>query len=147
GDLFVTFRWTTPSDGPLPEPEARAAILADHDGRVDSYGIELQLTNLAETPKEASATITVEAEDGDSITFDAERAGGDCWPEGTVYWDGPDDKGLEAAKLGDGPFRYVVELTLDGREYVGTATWPEDVIKGNEPSAALEFTPDLPAVR
>ena len=29
GDLFVTFRWTTPSDGPMPVPEARLAVLAD----------------------------------------------------------------------------------------------------------------------
>lgn len=46
GDLVVTFRWTTPSDGALPVPEGRLAVLADHDGRVDSYGIELELTNL-----------------------------------------------------------------------------------------------------
>lgn len=29
GDLFVTFRWTTPSDGTLSPPEARLAVLAD----------------------------------------------------------------------------------------------------------------------
>jgi hypothetical protein len=32
GDLFVTFRWTTPEDGPLPRPEARLAVLGEHDG-------------------------------------------------------------------------------------------------------------------
>jgi hypothetical protein len=57
GDLFVTFRWTTPTDGPLPVPEARLAVLAGHDGRVDSYGVELEVINLARTPKRASATI------------------------------------------------------------------------------------------
>ena len=147
GSLSVTFQWATPIDGPLPEPEARAAIVSGEEGHPVSYGVELELTNLAETPDEASATITVEAHDGDSITFEAERARQHCWPEGTVYWDGPDDKGLQAAELGDGPFEYTVELTLDGQRYVGTGTWPMDEIRGNEPSVSLDFNPDLPSLR
>lgn len=63
---------------------------------------------------------------------------------GTVYWDGPDARGLAAAALGDRPFTYEVELVLDGLHYVATAEWPADVIAGNEPSVALEFDPDLP---
>jgi hypothetical protein len=147
GDLSVTFRWTTPTDGPLPEPEARVAILSGDPGQLESYGVELHLSNLAETPEEASATITVEADDGDSIAFEAERAHGGCWPEGTIYWDGPDDKGLEATELGRGPFEYTVELTLDGQRYVARAMWPRDEIRGNEPSVALDFTPELPRLR
>jgi hypothetical protein len=146
GDLFVTFRWTTPSDGPLPTPQARLAVLADHDGRPDSYGVELELTNLARTPRQALATVTVQAADGDALTFNAERSHTQCWPEGTVYWDGPDEKGLAAAALGEGPFTYRVELVLDGARYVATATWPADEIVGNEPSVALHFTPNLPGL-
>lgn len=146
GDLFVTFRWTTPVDGPLPEPKARTAILADHDGQVDSYGIELSISNLAETPERASATITVEAEDGRSHSFEAKRARMRCSPEGSLYWDGPDDEGLAAAKLGGESFIYTVELMLDGERYVASARWPEDEIQGNEPSVALRFTPPLPAL-
>lgn len=145
GDLVVTFRWTTPTDGTLPAPDARLAVLADHDGRVDSYGVELELTNLAHTPREASATITVRAETGEAVTFEASRAEAECLPEGTVYWDGPDDRGLAAAALGDGPFTYEVELVLDGARYLATATWPDEEIVGNEPSVGLHFTPDLPA--
>ena len=147
GDLSVTFRWTTPEDGPLPEPKAHAAIITDQNGRPYSYGVELELINLAETPEQASAMITVEAKDGNSITFEAKRTSGRCWPEGTVYWRGPDDKGLEAAELGEGPFVYTVELTLDGKRYIGTGTWPADEIRGNEPSISLEFSPDLPGLR
>jgi hypothetical protein len=146
GDLVVTFRWTTPTDGPLPTPKARLALLADHDGAVDSYGVELEATNLAETPEEASATITVAAEGGEALTFEASWAKARCRPEGTVYWDGPDAKGLAAAALGEAPFTYEVELVLDGVRYVATAEWPADVIVGNEPSVALEFHPDLPAL-
>ena len=61
-----------------------------------------------------------------------------------MYWDGPDDRGLEAAALGKGPFRYEVELVLDGSRYFAEAAWPADEIVGNEPSVALEFTPGLP---
>lgn len=146
GDLFVTFRWTTPSDGPLPEPKARLAILAAHDGGLDSYGVELSVENLARDPRRAGATITVRAQDGEAVTFDATRSRLRCLPEGSVYWDGPDDAGRAAARLGDGPFAYEVELTLDGERYVAEATWPGDVIRGNEPSVRLDFTPELPAL-
>lgn len=146
GDLFTTFTWTTPEDGPLPEPKARLAVLADHDGQVDSYGVELEVRDLATTPKRASATITVRADDGDAVTFDAKRAKRGCRPDGTVYWDGPDAKGLEAAGLGGTRFTYEVEVSLDGETYNGTATWPNDVIEGNEPSVRLDFSPPLPAL-
>lgn len=146
GDLAVTFRWNTPTDGPLPVPEARLAVLADHDGEVDSYGVELSLTNLAQTPNEASATITVRARNGEEITFEATRARSKCVPEGSVYWDEPDRQGLAAAALGDSPFTYGVDLSLDGARYSATVTWPDDEIPGNEPSVPLLFTPELPAL-
>jgi hypothetical protein len=147
GDLFATFRWTTITDGFRPKPEARLAVLADHDGKVDSYGIELQVTHLARTPRRASALVTVRADEGGEVTFKAERPARDCWPpEGTLYWDGPDKKGLAAAALGERSFTYEVELMLDGVRYVATARWPADEIAGNEPSVALNFTPNLPAL-
>ena len=146
GDLFVTFRWTTPNDGPLPEPRARLAVLAGGDGEVDSYGVELEVAHLAQTPRKATATVQVEAEGGRSLTFTAKRSHLGCFPEGTVYWDGPDDKGLAAAELGEGPFTYEVKLTLDGERYFATATWPKDEIRGNAPSVRLEFSPALPGL-
>ena len=145
GDLFVSFRWTTGQDGPLPTPKARLAVVADHDGRPDSYGVELMLSNLAATPADASATITVRAGNGEALTFDATRMP-DCLAEGTVYWDGPDDQGLAAAALGEPPFTYEVAVVVDGVHHTAEATWPDDQIVGNEPSVALEFTPPLPPV-
>jgi hypothetical protein len=146
GDLFVSFRWTTSQEGPLPEPEARLALVADHDGVPDSYGVELLLSNLATTPVEATARITARSQDGNALSFDASRAPG-CLAEGTVYWDGPDDQGVAAAALGEAPFTYQVEVRLDGVRYTATARWPDDEITGNEPSVALEFSPPLPAAR
>jgi hypothetical protein len=145
GDLFVTFRWTTPTDGPLPKPKARLAVLASNDGAVDSYGVELHLSNLAQTPRRAAARVTVQASDGDALTFKAKRARGRCFPEGTVYWDGPDDMGLAASRLGDRPFTYEVKVMIDGERYVARASWPDDQIRGNEPSVSLHFNPRLPA--
>lgn len=147
GDLFTVFRWSTPADGPLPVPEARLAVLADHDGEVDSYGVELAVSNLAETPREATAAITVTAANGEASTFAATRPANDCQPTGTVYWDGPDAQGLAAAHLGPKPFTYHVVLTLDGIRHAASARWPRDVIEGNEPSVGLTFSPALPAMR
>jgi len=146
GDLAVTFRWTTPIDGPLPVPEARLAILADRDGRVDSYGFEFSLTNLDRTPKEAAATITVRARGGESITFDPNRVRSGCLREGSVRWRAPLRDALAAAALDDPPFTYEVQLVLDGERYAATATWPDDVIQGEEPSVGLVFAPELPAL-
>lgn len=146
GDLVTVFRWSTPSDGWLAEPQAILGVLADHDGGVDSYGVELGVSNLAATPREASATIRVTAADGRSLTFDADPVTRGCPPEGSVSWDGPDREGLAAARLGPRPFTYRVVLTLDGEQYVGTARWPRDEIRGNEPSVELTFTPPLPAL-
>ena len=146
GSLSTTFRWTTPIDGALPTPQARLAVVSGDDGQPDSYGVELEVTNLARTPKHASARITVQAANGEAVTFNAERDDARCQREGTVYWDGPDEKGLAAADLGEAPFAYRVELVLDGARYVATATWPADEIVGNEPSVALHFTPNLPGL-
>lgn len=145
GDLVVTFRWTTTRDGVMPIPKARLAVLANHDGSVDSYGVELELSDLASTPEMASAVVTVTAADGASLTFDAIRAPG-CFGDGVVYWDGSDEAGLAAAELGPAPFEYAVTVTIDGAEHRATATWPDDEIAGNEPSVVLDFDPPLPAL-
>jgi hypothetical protein len=146
GDLFVMFRWTTPIDGPLPRPEARLALLANPDGKVDSYGVELEVNNLATSPKEALARITVRSDEGQAMTFEPTPARPPCLSEGTVYWDGPDEEGRAAAALSGKRFTYEVELTLDGIRYVATAAWPADEIVGYEPSVALQFSPGLPAL-
>ena len=120
--MAAAFDWRTPVQGPLPTPEAVTALIADHDGRPDSYGVELSLANLAATPEDATARVTVTAANDRSLTFDAHRSTQDCLPEGTVSFDGPDRSGREAAELGDFPFRYDVEMTLDGTTYRATAT-------------------------
>jgi hypothetical protein len=143
GDMIGSLRWRTPTTGPMPEPSARLALIADHDGEPDSYGLELAVEDLAETPTEVSAEIEVTA-NGRSMTFAAEQAADRCRSAGDLYFDRPDDLAKQAAGLGDFPFTTTVTLTLDGRTYVATAVYPDDEIEGNEPSVALEFAPELP---
>ena len=147
GDMVARFRWAAPTDGAPPIPKATLALIAEHDGAADSYGVELTLENLADTPRSAAARITVTAANGRSLTFDARRAERGCWPEGTVHFDGPDAKGRAAAALGDFPFHYTVDVTINGATYRSSADYPADELRGNEPSVALEFTPALPALR
>ena len=146
GDMAARFRWSTPADGVFPTPWGTLALIAEHDGQADSYGVELMLENLARTPRSAQARITVTAANGRSSTFDATRAGG-CWPDGTVYFDGPDAQGKAAAGLGGFPFHYAVTVTLGAATYRASADYPTDEIRGNEPTVALEFSPALPALR
>lgn len=135
GDLITVFRWSTPADGPLSDPEAQLAVLANHDGEVDSYGVELEVSNLASTPEHTTATITVTAANNRSLTFEATPSTQGCLPEGTVAWDGPDSEGLAAAQLGPRPVTYRVVLTLDDARHVATALWPRDEIRGTNPTS------------
>lgn len=140
------FRWNTPSNGVLPTPEARLAVISRSgpDGSYGSYGIEMSIGNLDRTPDEVKATVTVTASNGRAVTFEPTRAANQCSPEGSLSWDGPDDRGKAAAKLGSEPYTYDVVLILDGVRHVARASWPADQIVGNEPSVALTFEPPLP---
>jgi hypothetical protein len=60
----------------MPVPDARLAALADHDGGADSYGVELELSDLRATPRSARAEITVTAANGESMIFEAIPAKG-----------------------------------------------------------------------
>ena len=145
GDMIANLRWRTPADQAMPEPSARLALIAEHDGRPDSYGLELAIDELAETPARAVAEIEVTAGNGRSLTFEATQAKDSCRSEGDLYFDGPDEPAKAAAGIGGFPFTTTVTLTLDGRVHRASAVYPDDEIEGHEPSVALEFTPELPA--
>jgi hypothetical protein len=145
GDAGYVFRWTSTEDGSYTPPAAYAGVLANHDGRVDSYGVELSITGLAQTPATATAQITVTSSNGDGLTIDTTRSN-NTGPEGSVRFDGPHQEGLAAARLGPPPFTYDVILTLDGVRYEATATWPQDQIVGSAPYVALQFDPPLPGL-
>ena len=139
GDMFASLRWTTTVDAPLPSPEASIILVVNHDGRPDSYGLELSVANLARTPVQYSATITVTAANGKTHTFDA-QATEHCPGAGMLYFDEPDAEAVAASRLGDFPFTYRVELVIDGVTHVATARYGGDEGTIDVP---LEFEPAL----
>lgn len=146
GDMVADFLWTTTSDGPLAQPSGELSLIADHDGKPDSYGIELGVRNLAATPKDASVRFTVTADNGRSIVLGATRST-DCVADGSVAFKGSEADGKRAAALGGFPFTTKVELTLDGTTYVAIATYPDDTNEEIRPGMPLTFEPPLPGLR
>lgn len=144
-DVIVTFAWTTTVDGKLPVPTATTSILANHDGAVDSYGVELSLSNLAFTPSEVAAEATVTAVDGASHTFALTGQDVGC-TVGSLFLSAPIEEGLTASQIGEGPYTYEVRLTLDGFEFTGTAIWPADEDPECAPCVPLTFEPPLEAL-
>ncbi len=145
GDVITTFAWTTSRDGALPGPATgSAAVLADHDGDLDSYGVEVFVQDLADQPRQASATVTVTSEQGRSVTL-TPRWQRDCYDQGSLSFIAPDDEGRRATQLGMGPFTYDVALTLNGTTYHGLGTWPTGETEDTAPHVPLTWTPALPA--
>ncbi len=145
GDVITTFRWTTPVTGAMPaKASGTAAVLADHDGELDSYGVELSVTNLDVRPDRAAAVITVTGATGETtaITPRWDRA---CYSEGDLFFTAPREDGLAATRIGTGPFTYTVDLTLDGATYQGVGAWPTDQTPDAAPSVPLTWTPGLPS--
>lgn len=147
GDVATSFAWTTPRAGSFPAAaHGSVAVLADHDGTLDSYGVELWLDDLAERDPAATATITVTSAAGRSTTI-APRLAQDCTAAGSLRFTAPRKAGLAATSLGRGPFEYRVEVSLHGRSYVGTGTWPDGEAPDLAPHVPLTWSPRLPAYR
>lgn len=147
-DVNVTFRWTTPVDGPPPVPEASIAVLDERGGQVEGYGISLAVGGLAAAPREASAHVTVTSSQGASLELDPAAEIGSCSSEGSAWFSGTYEQAQQAAALGSAPFTYDVVLALDGVEHRASATWPRDERSSPDesPDTPLRFTPPLPSV-
>jgi hypothetical protein len=145
GDAATTFQWSTTSSGEIPEPIGTLAVIADHDGQLDSYGLDLTLSDLGSISRDAMATVTVTAANGRSETFGPLQPAAGCHGAGTLIFTGKSADGARAVALGAGPFDYRVEVTLDGQTYVGTAVWPRDEKADEAPYTTLTFAPPLPA--
>ena len=148
GDLSATFRWHTPTDGANEAPHGTASIIGCIGSDIRSFGVEVSLHDLRETPPpdRVSATAVVTSSEGASISIDLERKEFDCMADGSVYFTAPRELGEAAARLGNPPFRYRVTLVVDATSYQGTATWPDDVNPECSPCTRLTFTPPLPGL-
>ena len=102
------FRWTTTRDGMWPAPAASATVLADDDGTITSYGVEVNVENMATTPRQASATIEVTSAEGRRTTIRPQRVvpGEGCAPTGSVAFQAPEMAAQAVIASGSAPFRY-----------------------------------------
>ena len=141
-DAFVSFRWNTPVDGPLPVPTALIGMVTGHDD-VDSRRVELYVNGLAETPETARAEVTLTAANAAPLAFELADVERGCPAEGWLYWTGADRAGVDPPDLGPPPIWYEVVLTLDGVEHIATGSWPDDVIPGSERLVELAVDPPL----
>jgi hypothetical protein len=147
GEAPGEFAWTTPVTGALGEPTATMGLVWKPHQRLESSGFLLNVANLAATPREAAATVTVTASDGARRAFDAGEAHLGCPEQGYLsFSERGDALGAEVVDLGPPPFSYDVALVLDGTSYDGTGTWPDDELENTGGSVALDFTPPLPAL-
>jgi hypothetical protein len=144
GDLVTTFLWETPTAGPLPsEATGTVGVLAEHDGELDSYGVELFLDDLDPDAPVAQAWVRVTSDTGGSVLLDLGRPEPSHQP-GTLSWIRGDRVGDPAVALGGTSFVYEVTLEMDGRTYTGRGRWPEETNHEITPHVPLAWSPSLP---
>lgn len=145
GSVAASFVLTATAGMPTPPAEGYLALLTDLNGTLGSYGVELGVVGLDRGYPGATVRATVTAADGSSETYgpyaDGDRDGCD---DGSVFITSPSGQPWSAPDLGPGPYRYRVELVLDGTTYVGTAGWPRDERADEAPNTDLKFAPPLP---
>ena len=118
-------------------------MLADHDGAVDSYGVELaRRVHLTVSPTDATATVTA-ADRHDDDAHPA-RVDDPC-RDGLVTFRAPPVP--DAARLGPLPFTYGVTLLLDGVRHTARSVSPRDEDPESAPCVPLTFSPPLPRLR
>ena len=95
GDLSATFRWRTPTAGPNEAPHGTASIIGGIGSNIRSFGVEVSVHDLRETPApdRVSATAVVTSSDGASMSIDLERTEFEMMDEGSVYFTPPQGSG------------------------------------------------------
>lgn len=149
GDVVTTFRWHTPKDGPSEPPSATMSLQAAGPEVREAMGAEFAAHALGVSTKGVAVTVTavVTTASGGSMNLRfGPSPGVDCVPDGSLFLRSAPDDGRAVATLGPPPYRYVVTLTLAGRTYRGTGTWPADEIHDCSPCTRLQWDPPLPAL-
>ena len=145
GSVAASFVLTATTGASVPPAEGYLALLTDLDGTLGSYGVELGATGLDRGYPDATVRATVTAADGSSETYGPYADGdSDGCDDGSVFITSPSEQPWPTPDLGPGPYRYRVELVLDGTTYVGTAVWPRDQRADEAPNTDLRFVPPLP---
>lgn len=142
GDAAVMFQWETPTDGPVPAPQAALAIASDYVP-LSQTAPDLTITDLRTDPERASVSVTITPEGGEAQTLESAVTPAGC-PAGSLRFFTDHDQDLQDAPP---PYRYDVVLQLDDETYEASAVWPGDQLGEGQPYVRLEFTPPLPALR
>jgi hypothetical protein len=147
GSVGAAFKWSTPTNGTMPQPDAYMGLVSGAGGDLHTYGLELSVSDLAATPQTATARVTVTASNGRSMSIGARREGSaqSCDAEGSVSFTGDEAQSQQILDLGPAPYMYDVVLTLDGSTYNGQGVWPTDERTSEAPYVTLTFDPPLPA--
>ncbi|GII58356.1 hypothetical protein Pth03_67450 [Planotetraspora thailandica] len=146
GDLFAAFAVTLMRSGPAPEPRASLSAFHDNQGEADNYGsFELAVAHLGETPREATATLTVTGRNG-RAAYELARQDDGCQARGEAAFRAEVPIEKVRGAVGREPYTIGVELVLDGRRHTATVAWPGGV--GSDPDAGDALTPVFtPALR
>lgn len=130
---YVTLQ--TMTDRPLPPPAATIDVVAIEN---EPASVSLTITGLSDSPDSVSASVVLTGSGEQPVTSTPTPQDGDCAMTGDVslYSELTDD---EISSLGEAPYRYDIDLVLDGATYTATGTTPEDGALGT-----LSFTPALP---
>src|SRR5688500_9723973 len=139
----MSFVWHTPLDGPVDQPGTHVS------------DAELVLSDLGVQPASSAAKVTVTDANGQTTVRQLPPAPGAadyCARSafGGLFFQG-DFIDPAIPELGPSPYRYRVQLNLDGKSYVGTATSKDGAYvdpRGAGPGTGTDdvvWSPPLPA--
>ena len=109
---------------------------------------EMNISNLARTPKQGRLAITLTSTDGRTTTVRPEHHPADdiaCPAVGRSYFAVQESVRPWDLDFGAPPLSYDVRLRLDGTDYRAGAATPRDEKSDGRPYVALTFDPPLPA--
>ncbi|BDV31047.1 hypothetical protein [Microbacterium terricola] len=129
---YIALQTTT--DRPLPPPVATLDVLASDD---EPGSVSVSLIGLSVSPAEVTSTVTLTGPDGDRVTVAPASPADTCNAAGDELLTA-ELSVADAETLGDVPYDYDIELTLDGQTYRATGSLAEGM------GDALEFAPPLP---
>jgi len=138
GDGAWAFELVTSKDRSSPPPYVQAFWFpSDRDLEADTPFYAL-VGNILAQPTEVSATVVVEASNGESEVFVLSVGDdGGCWAS-NIGLEGPAQFTARVLGLGPPPYAAILTVTIDGRTITGTPLlWPDDFPANSNESRRL----------
>ena len=145
GDLAVSFDWITTRPGPTNVPRSEVSILANHDGSVDSYGVEFGApTWRPRRRRDGQRPYHCGRRRGDD---DGLTRRTDQCTEGTVAFTRRTQPGCRPHDQDQSRSPTTSRSVLDGVRHTARAVWPRDVDPDCSPCVPLRYSPPLSRLR